>query len=100
GAATMPTPTDPTTRALSLARDLLAVLPSVPDLPNRDRRRTAVSNLILDLDVLAMLAVPLTAAGRARRDAMIAHDPQKGLRKRKRADRQEREVRAARHAVR
>jgi hypothetical protein len=34
----MPTPTDPTPRALALARDLLAVLPEVLELLNRSQR--------------------------------------------------------------
>jgi hypothetical protein len=100
GADAMPTPTDPTARALSLARDLLAVLPSVPDLPNRDRRRTALTNLVLDLDVLVLLAVPLTAEERARVEEMTDDDPQKGQRERKRAGRVEPRVRAVRRAVR
>jgi hypothetical protein len=74
------------------------VLPSVPGLPNRDRRLTTAGSLVLDFDVLAMLAVPLNKAERARVDAMIADDPQKG--QRKLSGKEGREVRAARPAVR
>jgi hypothetical protein len=80
---TPPPPTDPTARALVLARDLLAVLPSVPDLPRPERRLTAVSNLVLDLDVLVMLAVPLTADEREQVEAMIADDPRERKRRRR-----------------
>jgi hypothetical protein len=90
----MPPTINTTARALVLARELLAVLPAVPDLPNGGRRLAAAGSLVLDLDVLAMLAVPPTAES-ARIDVMIALDPQK---QRKRAGRR-REVRPARHAA-
>jgi hypothetical protein len=59
------------------------VLPSVPDLPNRDRRHASMTNLVLDLDVLVMLSVPLSKAELARVDAMIADDPRERKRRRK-----------------
>src|SRR5689334_4511911 len=46
-------PADPAARALGLVRELLAVLPAVPGLDNRDRRETSLRVLLIDLDVLA-----------------------------------------------
>jgi hypothetical protein len=79
----MPPPTDPTPRALALARELLAVLPSVPDLPRPERRLTALTTLVIDLDVIRVLAVPLTAVERARVEAIIADDPREQKRSRR-----------------